>query len=160
MCPGCGSSPQWRPAYLPSWARDRPCPLPPTCSGREPPPPRGGSSCRVRVRSVSRCGRSPRCWPCTPAPARAGSRSCHRRCCTWSAVRITETYSDFLPVELLPSVPGRLGLVVVIEPLVAGHHLLVSSGRAGYPAQQRVDVERVAAVGPALARDNTSQDYC
>ena len=70
------------------------------------------------------------------------------------------TYTDFLPVELLPPVPGGLGLVVVVEPLVAGHHLLVSAGRAGHPAQQRVDVERVAAVGPALARDNTSQDYC
>lgn len=68
------------------------------------------------------------------------------------------TYTDFLPIELLPPVPGRLGLVVVVEPLVPGQHLLVSSARAGDPTQERV--ERVAPVGPALARDNTATEPC
>ena len=52
-----------------------------------------------------------------------------------------------------PGAPGRLSLIFILESLIARQEVLVRGpATTRYPAKEGVNIERIAPVGPALAR--------
>ena len=57
--------------------------------------------------------------------------------------------------------PGgpRLGLIFILQTLIAREHVLIGRPTTGHPTKQGVNIERISPVVPALARMIPLYDY-